>query len=682
MELMKRIGVIALLISVVISSSTNTMVMSSSNNTTAFNQETDYEVKKIDFHYAPVEGGGLDYYSVDVYYSQGYFEHPSTEYDSHLATASLALASSTFTPYTVVYDEDWYLNQSKYAKEFFEKIEFNTFEVNEDYVKPAEANTIGLCAAKKEYGDYTVVAVAPRSGGYYSEWAGNMHLGDGSKSDYMHEGWYIAANKLVDFLCEYVSKYVTGRVKIWMAGFSRGGATTNIAAALIDNKLNNGEKLFSSDAYTSFEDVYAYTFEAPQGANINSKTVKAPKDAIYDNIFNIVNPLDIVPKLAMKQYGFTRFGIDKYVTNKFYDPDNYENNRRTSNTFLGMYHQNPLTELKPDSFAMAGFEITNFGVDIATVLVSALATDYDLPTILTPFRDNTKKNYDANIASELLIEELVDNLGDRNKYVSKYQDKLERMMLLVQNEQNTLPGIMSTLLKIISISAFLDASSITSKFTKAAINSIWGDDFAAELYDLVTALDGPLASTYWEKPNELLSIGAYASYIVQNHYPETVFAHLSSQDSYYIDEYNQGKAESDKLQLVPLMDNADYVRMHFFGYNDIGLRLDSKKGQRVININGHVFGKSDVETCDDGYAAGYYSYATEEKIDIFMPANGKYNISMKSYSKKPYHRCEYWAYYEFLSLDNRGVLRKQLDHKKEHAYFNSDRHKRDVTIKL
>lgn len=655
----------------------------SSISATAVSPATNYDVEKIEAHYSPVEVGGPDYYSVDAYYSRNYFEHPSTEYDSHLASASLALACSTFTPFTLTYDDDWYLNQSKYAKEFFEKIEFNTFEVNEDYTKSAEANSIGACVAKKEYGDYTVVAIAPRSGGYYSEWAGNVNLGDGSKSDYMHQGWYIAANKLINFLSEYVSdNNVTGKVKLWMSGFSRGGATTNIAAALIDNKINNNEQLFSSNVSVTRDDVYAYTFEAPQGANVNSKTIKKPKDSLYNNIFNIVNPLDIVTKLAMKQYGFTRFGIDKYITNKFYDPDNYDNNRRTSNTFLRMYHQNALTEIKPDKFEMAGFEVTNFGADIATVLVSALATDYDLPTILTPFRDETKTNYDANIAAEIFIDELVDNLGDRNKYASKYQSKLERMMILVQSEKNALPNIMTTVLKIISISAIMDATSITSKFTKKAIASIWDDEFATELYDLITALNGPLASTYWEKPNELLSIAAYASYIVQNHYPEAVFAHVASQDSYYIDEYNQGKDDSEKLQLVPFMDNADYARMHFFGYNDIGLRLESKKGERVINIEGHVFGKSDVKSCNKGYAAGYYSYVTEEKMDLFMPINRKYNISMKSYSKKPYHRCEYWAYYEFLALDNRGVLRVQKDHKKESVYFNSDRHKRDVTIKL
>jgi len=120
--------------------------------------------------------------------------------------------------------------------------------------------------------------------------------------------------------------------------------------------------------------------------------------------------------------------------------------------------------------------------------------------------------------------------------------------------------------------------------------------------------------------------------------------------------------------------------MVFFGFNDLGLRLESKKGQRVVNVEGHIFGKSDIEDCEAKYAVGYYSYITEEKMELFMPINCKYNISMKSYSKKPRHRCEYWAYYQFISLDNRGVKKIELDHKKDTAYFNSDRFKRDVTI--
>ena len=198
-----------------------------------------YEVVKREYHYAPVGGGELIEYSSDVYFSQGYFEHPSYEFDPHLASASLAFAVSTFTYATETYDEEWYSTQSRYAKEFLEVLEFNTFETNDDYKQTARFDSIGLCAAKKEFGDYTVVAIAPRSGGYFSEWASNVNLGNGSKSDMMHEGWYNAANKLINFLTDYVNQNVeTTKVKLWMAGFSRGGATTNIAAGLIDNKID------------------------------------------------------------------------------------------------------------------------------------------------------------------------------------------------------------------------------------------------------------------------------------------------------------------------------------------------------------------------------------------------------------------------------------------------------------
>ena len=118
-----------------------------------------------------------------------------------------------------------------------------------------------------------------------------------------------------------------------MTGFSRGGATTNIAAGLIDSKLDKGQNLFTS-ASLAKEDVYAYTFEAPQGANVNSETIKAPKDSWYDNIFNVVNPNDVVTKVAMSEYGFTRFGVDKFITTEFYDPDNFTKIPANSAGFL------------------------------------------------------------------------------------------------------------------------------------------------------------------------------------------------------------------------------------------------------------------------------------------------------------------------------------------------------------
>ena len=639
-----------------------------------------YEVTKSTFHYVPVAPERVDPFVGDVYFSQGYFEHPSTEYDSHLATASLAMVITTFTDFGP-WDAEWYYSQPKYVEEYFSAIGFEGFTVNEDYRQPARFDTIGLAAAHKAMGDYTVVAITPRSGGYFREWGNNMHLGDGSQSDMMHEGWYNAANKLISFLDGYVSdKRITGKVKLWMSGFSRGGATTNIAAALLDNKLNKGESVFSNGATTSREDIYAYTFEAPQGANVYSKNVKAPKDALYDNIFNIVNPLDIVPKVAMKQYGFTRFGRDKYVRTKFYDPDNYASISKTYRALNDVINQNKeVTVNHCDEFTMGGFEFKYLGADILAFLTASIFTDNELAHYVKKLEDDTKVNYDANIAASIILEEVVKNIGGRDKYVEKYQTPLESVMLLIQNEAKPVTSPFSKLIKTFF------AKTISSVFggedkAKPKIVDGWGEDIGEELYKLVSVLAKPLFNVYWERPNELFSFAGYASYIMQNHYPDFVFTHLASQDSYYIDAYNEGKSASERIAVTSFMDNADYGRMKFFGYNDIGLRLDSKKGKRVINIDGHYFGKSDVRSCNAGYAAGYYSYITEEKMELFMPVGRKYNISMKSYSKKPHHRCEYWAYYEYFTLDNSGKVLVQRDHKKEQVYFSSDRHKRDVTI--
>lgn len=660
---MKGIGLIALFVSAISMTAASAVPQKSANN---------YDVEKSTFIYAPVGAGEYLQYSADVYFSQGYFEHSSTEYDPHLATASICLAISTFTDFGP-WDEQWYLNQPRFVKEYFKNINFNSFTTNEDYIKSATFDSIGLCAAKREFNDYTVVAVAPRSGGYFREWANNMHLGDGSKSDYMHEGWYNAANKLIEFVSKYVTdNSVKGKVKLWMSGFSRGGATTNIAAALIDNKLSRGERIFTNGATLTREDVFAYTFEAPQGGNVNVKTIKPPKDSLYNNIYNIVNPLDIVPKVAMKEYGFTRFGVDKYVTNNFYDPANYSENRRTYRALLDKFNLNQVPVLC-DDFTMGGFTIGKFGGDIIASIISSVAGT-ELMDIVKSHKDNTKKNYDANIAAAIILEELTSNIGSRKDYIKKFQSPLEQMMLIVQNEQIAQPGYVGTTLKLVFIGGILEA--LTGSLVKAdqAVKSIFGDEYATEINNLINALVGPIASTYWERPNELLSIAGFANAIFQNHKPDFCLAHVASQDSYYVD------ALKSNYKVVPFMDNADYGRMKFFGYNDIGLRLNNKKGERVINIDGHYAGKSDIRSCNSGYAAGYYSYATEEKMELFMPINRTYNISMKSYSKKPYHRCEYWAYYEFFALDNSGAVRIEKDHKKESVCFASDRHKRDVGI--
>ena len=635
-----------------------------------------YETNKYSFSYVsdhrPI---GKSIFSSEIYFSQSYFEHSSYEYDPHLSTASHCLTMTTYTDYAP-FDEEWYISQPKYVKAILETIGFNSFTTNEDFVQSARFDTIGLAAAKKEYSNYTVIAVAPRSGGYYSEWANNMHLGDGSLSDYTHEGWYNAAQKTIKFINDYIiSTKITGPIKLWMSGFSRGGAIVNLAAGLLDSSLDKGQKVFSNVSLKR-EDIFAYTFEAPQGANVNSKNIKLPKDAIYGNIWNIINPNDVVPKVAMSEYGFTRFGIDKFITTKFFDPSNFDNNRHVFKTLHDIVNQTDEFVYSADNFSMYGLKIEDF-LKIITVI----------PAIIDMFsgdfgniKDNTKVNYDANIATTLFLEELTSNLGSRSNFVKKYQKPIEDLMLVMKDEKiSSMPSTPLLIVKMIGAavlsSVIIGNSNDVDKYVKETTGQ-----HSVTINNCIKALIGPICSTYWERPNELISIFMHMSDIFQNHSIDVVLAHLQAQDSFYIDSYNA--SHENKINLVPLRDNADFGRMKFFGFNDLGLRLDSKKGKRVVNVEGHLIGKSDIEDCDKEYAVGYYSYITEEKMELFMPINKKYNISMKSYSKKPRHRCEYWAYYQFISLDNRATKRVQLDHKKDMAYFNSDRFKRDVTISL
>ena len=128
-------------------------------------------------------------------------------------------------------DPEWYPSQPKRLYGFFGSIGFKDFETNKDYVSRSRFDSIGVACANRQVDDYTVIGVGIRSGGYFREWSNNVYLGDGSKSDYMHEGWYNAANKTIAFLNEYISaNRITGKIKVWIAGFSRGGATTNLAA--------------------------------------------------------------------------------------------------------------------------------------------------------------------------------------------------------------------------------------------------------------------------------------------------------------------------------------------------------------------------------------------------------------------------------------------------------------------
>ena len=618
----------------------------------------------------------------DLYYSDAYFKHSSTEYDPHLATLSMYFARSSAPsgdPKTKLSNDEWFKTQPNNLKSFLTKIHFTDFSVNEDYEKKTAFDTIGVaCAQKKISDEYTVVALGIRSGHYELEWSNNIWLGDGSKSDYMHEGWYNAANKAINFLNGYVKNNIdTPKIKLWVAGFSRGGATANLTAGLLDNQIKNSPKKFENNVTLAHDDLFAYTYEAPQGANYNSKTVEQPKSKIYNNIWNIINPNDLVPKVAMSQYGFTRFGTDKYITTKFYDPAGFETNRIIFNSLLKKLTS---SDKNPDEFEMYGLPID--------FLVKGLASKISNGDFTVLQKDNTKSNYDANIAEMLVLEETVKQIGSRENYAKNIQPGLKDLLLVIMeyrynfdtetggNIKSRIPAALGGFIAG-GIIYLMTGSVDYIKTAMALFNPYIDSETISAAVTAAIPLFNSLFSVYWNKPNELISLGKYMEQEFHNHDTEVTIAHIQAQDSYYIDAYNADPKNKNTIRLVPFLDNADYGRISFLGFNDLGLYCADT---RRINIEGYVLGKSDIKECEAGYAAGYYSYATEERMEVFFPAKANYKVNVKDYSKKPYHTFDYWAYYQYFGLGPNGETKRQLAHFHDWTCFNSKRYSFEISV--
>ena len=619
-----------------------------------------------------------------IYYSDDYFRHSSTEYDPHLATLSCIMTNFSVpldNPSSL--DSDWYIKQPKRLYGFFGSIGFKDFETNDDYVSRSRFDSIGVGCANKQVDDYTVIGVGIRSGGYFREWSNNVYLGDGTKSDYMHEGWYNAANKTIDFIDEYISaNRITGKIKVWIAGFSRGGATTNLAAGLLDNRIKNNEELFSNDVTLTHDDLYAYTFEAPQGANYNSETVEKPGSELYNNIYNIVNPNDLVPKVAMSEYGFTRFGTDKFITTEFYDPENYADNR---DVFLNLYEENGSSRsgYKADDFKMYGTPLKKMAPLVAKLVACLPAGVADIVsqikdgTILV--KDDTKANYDANIAAYLLLEEMTKNIGSRSDYCSKYQQGVSNFLLTLMNDVDALKKeeLYGLLSKVLLSSAVSSVPGFGDLAEDAIRDILPADANTDEVIDAIEPLLKVVAQTYWNRPNELISFGLYVKDIFQNHDNGVNIAHLEAQDSYYVANYNSN--HGILMPMVELRDSADFGRVTCKDYNDIGLYTNDGK-TNLVSVKGAKGVKSEIKKCEKGFAVGYYSYATEEGLELFMPVNRKYILNMMSYSVKPKHTVSYSAFYQSVSPNSDCRFRDGRGNFSDWYFMNSDFLQRGVNM--
>lgn len=240
------------------------------------------------------------YYPYD--YDDGWFSGDSYEYNHKLALLALNISMASFNSF----NKD---DRSENIRAMLENCGFKT----KAYGYETEGyDTAAVEMARKtvtENGEScTVVIAAIRSGNYGMEWGGNMRIGSGEN----HLGFDIAKETVLNYINDYFAdEKISGRVKLLIPGYSRGGSIANLVGAELDDG-SYLKSLKESDSIKNIDlaknDIYVYTFEAPQC------TKKSGADGkIYGNIINIMNPNDYVPKFVMKDWGFSRYGVEYYL---------------------------------------------------------------------------------------------------------------------------------------------------------------------------------------------------------------------------------------------------------------------------------------------------------------------------------------------------------------------------------
>ena len=321
-------------------------------------------------------------------YCDSFFETDPNQYNEHIATASMAFVDAATTHIGANKD---YSDGAKNIKAVYKHVGLDDWYVADAYNKVPEADSIAFIIGSKDIKlnnkkTIKLITTTIRSASYGMEWASNVKLGTTGEA----QGFKEAATKVYDAIEDYTNKYIkdyNGRIAFWIHGFSRGGATANLAAKrLIDKYQQAGNK------------VYAYCLEAPQGGVASEEL----KDRDYRGIHNCVNPADLVPYVAPTKFGFKRYGVDHYLTNDQFNSKKlvksklFENNLADNEPYLLMdqltknainWQLEKLIPNKDDRKKYAPYEYDRYEISIKKTDIIKVDTDEATATYLKRFMD-------------------------------------------------------------------------------------------------------------------------------------------------------------------------------------------------------------------------------------------------------------------------------------------------------
>lgn len=236
----------------------------------------EYIQKDVDVAMDPFFAENENPYELKFHYEDQYFLSSAKTYDKNLAMLSFGSALASW--------------DKTRGDAFFTATGFKDIQ-SKDYDITPTANTAAYYLGHKDLGDAELIAVSFRGFEYGMEWADNFLIGKTGD----HKGFSARAKEAYEAIQVYKEKHFPKKdIKMWISGYSRGGALSNVLASLI----MRGDKLPVKP-----ENLFVYTFEAP-GA------LDTPNAIAYENVHNLINYHDLIPYVPPQSYGLKRCGVD------------------------------------------------------------------------------------------------------------------------------------------------------------------------------------------------------------------------------------------------------------------------------------------------------------------------------------------------------------------------------------
>ena len=264
---------------------------------------------------------GAETLSTKVAWDDGWFFQDPTVYNHDLATACSvlsAVANSESAYYQAGSNSPAYMENAlaqlgfedistasyQYRSEVFDEV-VDFFVGSEDVV----AYSVATKHVKGPDGREKTLFLVSVRGSYGAEWLSDANMADGDVYDAVasdHKGFSSAADEIVEELATRITEEAelkgTDDIALLFCGHSRGAAVANLAAADADAMTTGLRPL------APLESIYCYTFATP-----GTTTMGVADDPLFDNIFNVLNPSDLVPRLPLASWGYTRYGRDLWL---------------------------------------------------------------------------------------------------------------------------------------------------------------------------------------------------------------------------------------------------------------------------------------------------------------------------------------------------------------------------------